>query len=48
MSAVRIERHLVAQGLFERFDGFSPSQEIVGVVQNVYFGIAPEPIDDVR
>src|SRR4029453_14352142 len=46
MSAVWIERHLVAQRLFERFDGFSLGQEIIDVVQNVHFGIATQPIHD--
>ena len=39
--------HLVAQRLFERFDGFSLGQEIIDVVQNVHFGIATQPIHDV-
>ena len=46
MAAVGIERHLVAQGFFERFDGFSLGHEIIGVVHDVHFGIAAQPIDD--
>jgi len=46
MSAVSIERYLVAQRLFERFDGFSLDQEIIDVVQDVHFGVAAEPIHD--
>ena len=46
MSTVWIERHLVAQRLFERFDGFSLGQEIIDVVQDVHFGVAAQPIHD--
>ena len=46
MAAVWIKRHLVAQGFFERFDGFPFGHEIVGVVHNVDFGIAAQPIND--
>ena len=46
MSTIWIERHLVAQRLFERFDGLSLDQEIIDVVQDVHFGVAAEPIHD--
>ena len=46
MAAVGIERHLIAQGLFEFFDGFSLGHEIVGVMHNVDSGIAAQPIED--
>ena len=46
MAAVWIEHHLLAQGLFESFYGFSLGHEIVGVMHDVNFGIAAQPIDD--
>ena len=46
MSAVWIEHHLVAQGLFEIFDGFPLGHEIIGVVHDLHFRIAAQPSND--
>ena len=46
MSAMRIESHLIAQDLLERFDRFSLRQDIVDIVHNVHSGIAAQSIED--
>jgi hypothetical protein len=46
MSAMRIEGHLIAQDLLERFDGFWLRQDIVDIVHDVHSGIAAQPIND--
>ena len=46
MAAVWIKHHLVAQGVFERFDGFRLGHEIIGVVHDLHFRIGAQPRND--
>ena len=46
MAAIWIKLHLVAQGFFERQDGFALDHEIVGVVHDLHFRIAAQPGKD--
>ena len=46
MAAVWIQLHLVAQGFFERVDGFPLDHEIVNVVHDLHSRIAAQPGQD--